>query len=657
MSVLNLRLGLNQKIFGIGAIGVAGLLLIGAIYFFGARSVARYQEIADQAGGAGALPNRIMVQLLELRRAEKDFLLRNDNAYVKRHGELTQSIRDNIVALKQQFVADGRTDLVKTIDALGSGFDAYTARFAALAQAKNQLGLNENLGLEGALRASVQAAETVLRQFDDAPAIAAMLTMRRHEKDFMLRRDARYGERMKKAAEEFAALVARTDMPAASKEDIAKKLAAYQRDFFAYMAGMQLVLSEQKAMSDAYAKIEPEIVTLTKAADQIAADARAAANTARADTALRMEIALAVIIVMVGLLAFFVARGITRPIKGLVVELKKLALGDFNIALPWLGRKDEIGEISNAVNLLVDKVGMTVAGIKVAANEVTTASAEISTATMDLSQRSEEQAASLEEVSASMEQMTGTVKDNAKSAQEASQLTVSAREVADRGGAVVAQTVEAMARIEESSRKISDIIGVIDEVARQTNLLALNAAVEAARAGEAGRGFAVVAVEVRNLAQRSSQAAKDIKSLITSSATQVKEGVDLVNYSGSVLKEIIESIHKVTEVVAEIAHASAEQSTGLEQINTALTQMDEITQRNSALVEENAATAKALAGQARSMDERASYFRLRDDAGRAESEFAGDRPAVRAPNQTPAHRLRKAAAPVVQDDRQLAFSA
>jgi methyl-accepting chemotaxis protein len=180
---------------------------------------------------------------------------------------------------------------------------------------------------------------------------------------------------------------------------------------------------------------------------------------------------------------------------------------------------------------------------------------------------------------------------------------------------VVAQAVDAMARIDESSRKISDIISVIDEIARQTNLLALNAAVEAARAGEAGRGFAVVASEVRSLAQRSSQAAKDIKDLITNSSGQVQEGVELVNKAGASLTEIVASIKRVVGIVSEIASASAEQSTGIDQVNTALSQMDEVTQQNSALVEQNAAAAKALEQQSHAMDERVSFFRL--EAARA----------------------------------------
>jgi methyl-accepting chemotaxis protein len=258
-----------------------------------------------------------------------------------------------------------------------------------------------------------------------------------------------------------------------------------------------------------------------------------------------------------------------------------------------------------------------------------------------------------------MEEIAATVKKNAENAQTANQSAAGTRDVATRGGAVVAEAVTAMAKIEDSSRKIADIIGVIDEIARQTNLLALNAAVEAARAGDAGRGFAVVASEVRSLAQRSSQAAKDIKDLITSSTVQVKEGVDLVNRTGASLTEIVESIKKVAEIVADIASASVEQSAGIEQVNKALTQMDEVTQQNSALVEENAATAKTLEHQAKAMDERVAFFKLEEAAtgGAIRTVAAAPKAAPAAPRQAngaakpaPAKRAQVAGNTALKDD-------
>ena len=335
------------------------------------------------------------------------------------------------------------------------------------------------------------------------------------------------------------------------------------------------------------------------------------------------------------------AEQVARVVASLGAGLERMARGDLSYRL-----NDEFAaeyvKIRDDFNGAIGQLQQTISAIVSSTREVTNASAEISTSTTDLSQRTEEQAASLEQTSASMEEIAATVKKNAANAQQASQSANATREVADRGGEVVAQAVEAMARIEDSSRKIADIIGVIDEIARQTNLLALNAAVEAARAGEAGRGFAVVASEVRSLAQRSSQAAKDIKDLITNSSSQVKDGVDLVNKAGAALTEIVTSIKSVADTVAQIAAASAEQATGLEQVNRALTQMDEVTQQNSALVEENAATAKTLETQAVAMTEKVAVFRLGDGGHATDAIRASTRSAPAATRTAPASPAAKA---------------
>jgi methyl-accepting chemotaxis protein len=308
------------------------------------------------------------------------------------------------------------------------------------------------------------------------------------------------------------------------------------------------------------------------------------------------------------------AREVAQVIDALGSGLDRLAAGDLTCRLTQ-DFAAEYQKVQQDFNAAIDQLQQTIGTIVSSTREVSNAAAEISASTTDLSQRTEEQAASIEQTSASMEQISVTVKKNAENAQQANQLSQNTCEVADRGGAVVTQAVAAMSRIEESSRKISDIIGVIDEIARQTNLLALNAAVEAARAGEAGRGFAVVASEVRSLAQRSSQAAKDIKDLITNSNAQVRDGVELVNRAGGSLGEIVASIKQVATIVADIANASNEQATGLDQISRALTQLDEVTQQNSALVEENAATAKTLEHQSSAMGERIDFFQLDDAAG------------------------------------------
>jgi len=340
--------------------------------------------------------------------------------------------------------------------------------------------------------------------------------------------------------------------------------------------------------------------------------AKLEARTAR-ELSTALYIGAAILIVLLAIIAIgvvFLNRMAIRPLSGLLHPLGSIAEGNFTVDVPGRERHDEVGQIAAAVAALSAKVSGALSAVKNSGREVTNASAEIATSTIDLSKRIEEQAASLEETSSAVEELSATVRKNAENARQASSDADVARSVADRGGEVVSQAVSAMARIEESSRKISDIIGVIDEIARQTNLLALNAAVEAARAGEAGRGFAVVASEVRSLAQRSSQAAKDIKDLITNSNGQVKDGVELVNRAGESLTGIVESIQKVAAVVSDIANASVEQATGIDQINRALSQMDEVTQKNSALVEENAATAKTLENQAKMMDEQVAVFQI-----------------------------------------------
>jgi methyl-accepting chemotaxis protein len=326
------------------------------------------------------------------------------------------------------------------------------------------------------------------------------------------------------------------------------------------------------------------------------------------------------LVLNVGTLINTLCENVSQALDDLAGMLSALANGDLTrrIAGDYQGR---FAILKDNTNTTAERVGATIAQIKQAGHEVASAAEEISSSTTELSQRTEEQAASLEQTSSVMTEISVTVKQNAENAKSASHFAGEAQAMADRGGQVVTEAVHAMSRIDESSREIADIITVIDEIARQTNLLALNAAVEAARAGEAGRGFAVVASEVRSLAQRSSQAAKDINELISNSGSRVQEGVQLVNRAGSSLAEILESIKKVTKIVADIATASTEQSSSIDEVNKALVRVDEVTQQNSALVEENAATAKTLAQQASVMNERVGAFRIEDGASAAETSY------------------------------------
>ena len=307
--------------------------------------------------------------------------------------------------------------------------------------------------------------------------------------------------------------------------------------------------------------------------------------------------------------AWFLTVGITRPLNTAVKVSRQVAQGDLSAEIT-VKSKDEAGQLLQALQDMNASLRNIVSNVRVGTETINTASSEIANGNLDLSARTEQQAGSLEETASAMEQLTSTVKQNADNARQANQMAASASQVAEQGGAVVHQVVQTMASINDSSRKIVDIISVIDGIAFQTNILALNAAVEAARAGEQGRGFAVVASEVRSLAQRSAAAAKEIKGLIDDSVEKVGTGSQLVAQAGQTMDEVVASVRRVTDVMTEITAASQEQSTGIEEVNRAITQMDENTQQNAALVEQAAAAAQSMQEQASKLTQLVSVFNL-----------------------------------------------
>ncbi|MBV7535779.1 Tar ligand binding domain-containing protein [Duganella sp. sic0402] len=319
--------------------------------------------------------------------------------------------------------------------------------------------------------------------------------------------------------------------------------------------------------------------------------------------------AIVVGIVLAGVSGVLLLRAVMGPLNQAIAHFHAMAQGNLSNRIE-LGRKDEMGEMMEGLQQMQERLAGTVRSVREGSDAIATASSEIAAGNLDLSRRTEQQAASLEETASSLEELTSTVRQNSDNARQANTLATSASDIAVKGGELVTRVIDTMGSITQSSDKIADIIGVIDGIAFQTNILALNAAVEAARAGEQGRGFAVVATEVRNLAQRSAAAAKDIKALITDSVEKVGSGSALVNEAGTTMEEIVTSVKRVTDIISEISSAGREQEIGIEQINTAVAEMDTVTQQNAALVEEAAAASQAMQEQAVKLAEMVSVFQV-----------------------------------------------
>ncbi|TAI86030.1 methyl-accepting chemotaxis protein [Pectobacterium versatile] len=376
----------------------------------------------------------------------------------------------------------------------------------------------------------------------------------------------------------------------------------YEEQVLAYMPAYEEEMAQAAQMRVVADQLSSVIASLLS--DQLAAsqeDIRSAT--------LQMGITALITLLLGLLISWFISRQITTPLGNTLSMAEKIATGDLTMSINTT-RKDELGQLMSAMSKMNDNLHNMIDDIRVGVSQISNASSEIVAGNTDLSSRTEQQAAAVEETAASMEQLTATVKQNADNAHHANKLAISASQTAKQGGEQVNNVVQTMTAIESSSKRIAEITSVINSIAFQTNILALNAAVEAARAGEQGRGFAVVASEVRSLAQRSSQAAKEIEGLISESVTQVSRGATLVGNAGKTMNDIVTSITQVHDIMGEIATASDEQSRGISQVSQAIVEMDSTTQQNAALVEQSSAAADSLEEQARLLKQAVSVFRL-----------------------------------------------
>lgn len=666
---------------------LCGIAVIAGMLLWQRHMEARYRIAEDTLIQRDGVLTMLMDGLHESRLHQRDFLLSRDMNSVAEFDQTMDKVHQSLSSLEGSATPQVRSKL----DALAQGTLAYTERMRALVSKNRELGLTPTEGLEGAMRNGVHSIEKLIDVVANAEIRASMLMMRRHEKDFILRRDEAYTGKHAAEVETFKALVKLEYRPGVERQRIMDALEIYTASFRFYA---QAVLEEQKAretVASAYNALLPVVADISTAYRQ-EREASALENQTAAETTVSIVvilIAFAVVSLFAGV--YFIGRSITRPATAITGAMRRLAEGETEFSVPGLRRRDEFGAMAQALeifrqaaiakielerqalvarqraedekarfqreaeaqaqarlmqattglaaalhrlaegdlsfelnepfapdfealrhdlNRTIRQLDAAMSGVVQSSVAIDGGSQEISQSAADLARRTEQQAASLEETAAALDELTANIRISADRAVEARSVAHSADEDANRTADLVVDTIMAMEKIEQSSGRIGSIISVIDEIAFQTNLLALNAGVEAARAGEAGRGFAVVAQEVRELAQRSAKAAAEIKVLIRNSSTEVKDGARFVRETGAALSRIGGSVKTINDHIEAIAAATKEQSLGLSEINTAVNHLDQGTQQNAAMVEENNAASAMLAGETARLKQLVHQFRL-----------------------------------------------
>ena len=587
---------LTHKIMAIGVVGLVGLLAVGAIYQVGSWSQDGSRAIAGDARTISDLNKQISAEMLEARRAEKDFQIRRDQLYSKRHAELSAAVDRDMDQLKAFVRSSGFHDISQKIDGMRKGFDGYVKEFAALAQAETKLGLNETLGLSGSLRTAVHDIEAKLKEGDDPRLTAGMLMMRRHEKDFMLRRNPKYVDELKKSASGFSKMLASADMPAALKADIAQKLEKYQTDFLAWADGAQEVARLGEAMSKQFHEIEPVILDIQQNVERLYKDADAAEAAVRRSIKSGMLIALGLAIVVVSGFSFLIGRSVSRALSAMVLAMTRLASGDSAVVIPGVGRKDEVGEMAGAVQVfktnmidaerlrieqseieqrqlqqrkadmrrladdfesavgeIIETVSSASTELEASAGTLTSTAGRAEELTSVVAAASEEASSNVQSVASATEELTSSVNEISRQVQESARIAADAVDQAR-------QTNNRVGELSKAAARIGDVVELISTIAGQTNLLALNATIEAARAGEAGRGFAVVASEVKALAEQTAKATGEIGQQITGIQAATQESVGAI-------RGISDTIAKLSDISSTIAAAVEEQGAATQEIS------------------------------------------------------------------------------------------
>ncbi|THD67227.1 MAG: HAMP domain-containing protein [Bradyrhizobium sp.] len=650
MRSVRFQLRLTHKIAAIGLVGVLGLAAVGLIYEEGTWSQDRARKVAEDSRAIAGLTRRISIEMLEVRRDEKNFLLRKQESYVKHHAQLSGAIGRDFDELKVMVKSSGYGALADQLEVIHDAFESYADDFAVLAMVQTKIGLDETSGLSGSLRKAVDVVEAGVAEINDPKLTGRLLVMRRFEKDFMLWRDDKYAAEFNKAAVAFSLALTEMDLPHEVQEKLSLNLDEYSRDFAGWVGAIRQIVRSDSDLGTNFQNLEPKVAEAISEIDRLSGLADASERALRDTMKLRMVSALALAALAMCGLSFLLGRAVSQPISAMTGALTKLADGDFHVALPGLDRSDEIGKMAgaarifkdnmieaerlraeqladqqarsvqrrderlrlasgfhDAVGSIVDKVSSEAAELEAAAATLT----RTAETTLELSGvvagASGEASSSIRSVAAATGEMTSSV-------EQIGRQVVESRKIAQVAVEHARTTDARMTALSQAAGRIGEVVQLITGIAEQTNLLALNATIEAARAGEAGRGFAVVAQEVKALAAQTAKATEEIGKQILGMQTATEESLEAIKEIGAVILQI-------SDVSGVIAAAMEEQGIATREIaRNVQTASDGAARVGSAIsdVHHGAADTGSASGQvlssAQSLSSQANRLKLEVDS-------------------------------------------